>query len=32
MNGYLHRFVAVSDHYPAGTCWAWMDEAAVVAR
>ena len=27
MNGYLHRFVAVSDHYPAGTCWAWMDTA-----
>lgn len=23
----LYTLLAVGDHYPAGTCWAWMDSA-----
>ena len=28
----LWRALALSDHYPAGTCWAWMDSADRVCR
>ena len=23
----LYLTLAISDHYPAGTCWAWMEKA-----
>lgn len=26
----LYLTLAISDHYPAGTCWAWMDAAEKV--
>ncbi len=23
----IYKFLAVSDHYPSGTCWAWLERA-----
>lgn len=28
----LYRVLAVSNHHPEGTCWAWLDRGAVCGR